>query len=94
MARISINYSGFEQQMENMESHINSFDSSVGGFSLDRCSGPAIEQINTAFGDMDILVSSFQSLMDATDTYLHKAQTNINLCEADNTMSSNEEQAK
>lgn len=94
MGRISINYSGFEQQMEKLESHINSFDLSVGNFSLDRCGGPAIDQINTAFSDMDILASSFQSLLDATDTYLHKAQTNINLCEADNTMSSNEGQVK
>ena len=89
MAKINVNIAGLSQQTGVMEGHINGFDFSPSEYNLENCEGSTITKINETFEEMDELLADLNKVMWACDNYLHKAQYNINLCEASNEIGEN-----
>ena len=85
----NINQSGFSLVVDNFDNDMNSHHLDYDCCFLTNCSGEALGELNGCISGFDSMMSNMNALYSATSQYLHKANYNINLCEADNTSMGN-----
>lgn len=80
----NINQAGFSLGVVNFDNAMTSNHLDYEQCFLTNCSGDAIGELNACVVGFDSMMSNMNNLYSATSQYLHKANYNINLCEANN----------
>ena len=81
---INMNQIGFSQEVANFDTDMNNYRMSFEEQKLENSSGFAIQNLNGCITNINSIIDNTNSLFSRTSGYLHKAEYNINLCEANN----------